>query len=234
MFDELHVYHDNEQRSAPLNMAIDEALLESATSPTLRFYGWKRPSLSFGYFGKYQDAAIAGENRDLVRRWTGGGIVFHGADLTYSIIIPNHDARFADASMSIYASVHDSLRHALVTSGHRAELAAVAGVADGGAMVDPESVRGGYKKDQCFANPVRADVMINGQKIAGAAQRRTRRGLLQQGSIQHVDLAEDFEMQFADALSDNCKPRDFNDFILGRADELAAQKYGAKSWLQKR
>ena len=56
MFEELDVYEDSERRNASLNMAIDEALLESATKPTLRFYGWMRPWLSFGYFGRYDDA----------------------------------------------------------------------------------------------------------------------------------------------------------------------------------
>ena len=88
MFDELDVYEDSERRNASLNMAIDEALLGSATKPTLRFYGWMRPSLSFGYFGRYDDAAREGGSRDLVRRWTGGGIVLHGNDLTYSLVIP--------------------------------------------------------------------------------------------------------------------------------------------------
>ena len=43
MFDEIDVYEDSERQNAALNMAIDEALLESATKPTLRFYGWKGP-----------------------------------------------------------------------------------------------------------------------------------------------------------------------------------------------
>ena len=71
-----------------MNMAIDEALLETAVIPTIRFYRWRSPALSFGYFGKFSDVAIYAAERDLVRRWTGGGIVFHGDDLTYSIVIP--------------------------------------------------------------------------------------------------------------------------------------------------
>ena len=58
--------------------------------------------------------------------------------------------------------------------------------------------------NECFANPVRADVMIDGRKIAGAAQRRTRRGLLQQGSIQGFAMNIDLAERFAQALSANC------------------------------
>jgi len=86
----------------------------------------------------------------------------------------------------------------------------------------------------CFANPVRADVMIHGRKVAGAAQRRTRAGLLQQGSIQGVDLGKGLAGRFARALSANCSERKINEEILKRARELAHRKYGTDSWLRRR
>ena len=63
----------------------------------------------------------------------------------------------------------------------------------------------------CFANPVRADVMMDGRKIAGAAQRRTRRGLLQQGSIQNFAMKTDLAQKFAQALSANCSEFEANE-----------------------
>src|SRR5256885_13539498 len=98
----LDVYHDCDSRSAALNMAIDEALLEAATQPTIRFYRWDHSALSFGYFGKFSEVEGHSVECDIVRRWTGGGIVFHGADLTYSIGIPAQDLAFLESSMSIY------------------------------------------------------------------------------------------------------------------------------------
>ncbi len=95
IFAALDVYHDIAPRSAAMNMAIDEALLESARVPSVRFYRWQSPALSFGYFGRFADVADYADERDLVRRWTGGGIVFHGEDLTYSIVIPANDPVFA-------------------------------------------------------------------------------------------------------------------------------------------
>ena len=86
----------------------------------------------------------------------------------------------------------------------------------------------------CFANPVRADVMMDGRKIAGAAQRRTRRGLLQQGSIQGFVIKTDLAQKFAQALSANCNEFEINEEILRRARELAQQKYGTNSWLRRR
>jgi lipoate-protein ligase A len=226
LFPALDVYDDRAPRSAALNMAIDEALLEIAARPSIRFYRWNQPALSFGYFGKFSDVAYHGSERDVVRRWTGGGIVFHGDDLTYSIVIPANDSMFEESSMSIYESVHQALCAAIVATGQHAVVAA--GADRGAGVIDP-----GYN-GLCFANPVQADVLVNGQKIAGAAQRRTRRGLLQQGSIQHVDLTEDFAQRFACELSANCNRRTIGDDLLKQAREIASQKYGTEVWLYKR
>jgi lipoate-protein ligase A len=76
--------------------------------------------------------------------------------------------------------------------------------------------------------------MIDGRKIAGAAQRRTRGGLLQQGSIQSISMNIDLAEKFAQALSANCSEFEINEEVLQRARELAQQKYGTESWLRKR
>src|SRR5437667_6392937 len=125
LFAALEVCHDCTPRSAAMNMAIDEALLEAAKVPSIRFYSWQSPALSFGYFGKFADVANYATERDLVRRWTGGGIVFHGEDLTYSIVIPASDAAFSDSSMLIYEKIHCSLRDALTANGGHVDLAAM-------------------------------------------------------------------------------------------------------------
>ena len=118
LFDALTVYHDDTPRPAAMNMAIDEALLEYATDPVIRFYRWQSPALSFGYFSRFADVAAYQTERALVRRWTGGGIVFHGEDLTYSIVIPASDAVFTESSMSIYEKIHRALCEVLVDAGH--------------------------------------------------------------------------------------------------------------------
>jgi lipoate-protein ligase A len=239
VFDRLEVVNDAEFRSAAMNMAIDEALLESAKVPSIRFYRWNFPALSFGYFGKFSDVASHATQCDVVRRWTGGGIVFHGQDLTYSIVIPANDRVFDESPMSIYERIHRTLRDALVALGQRAE------VAVGG---DPSTERNDADHNgHCFAKPVHADVLVNGLKVAGAAQRRTRTGLLQQGSIQlaagrvhvaaatgHVDLPKDFETRFARELSGNGAEQRIDNAILNRAREIATRKYGTDKWLRRR
>jgi lipoate-protein ligase A len=76
--------------------------------------------------------------------------------------------------------------------------------------------------------------MMHGRKIAGAAQRRTRRGLLQQGSIQGFNMKTDLARNFAQALSANCSEFEIKEEIVQRARELALQKYGTESWLRVR
>jgi lipoate-protein ligase A len=274
-FERLDVCLDDSSQSAAMNMAIDEVLLQTANVPSIRFYQWKSPALSFGYFGRFADVGGYAAERDLVRRWTGGGIVFHGDDLTYSIIIPARDAMFAESSAFIYAAIHSALRDALNIDCQRAELAPAAEAA----VTDCENSLGadrgynlsscnhapvarptmhwpachdgppghGYSRHLCFANPVRADLMIDGRKIAGAAQRRTRAGLLHQGSIQlatgrvrvaaatgHVDPGNGLAERFARELSANCVGRKLDDDILNRAHEIAARKYETAAWLHRR
>jgi lipoate-protein ligase A len=219
LFSELDVYDDGAARSAAMNMALDEALLEQAKRPLVRFYRWDHAALSFGYFGKFEDVAEYAGERDLVRRWTGGGIVFHGDDLTYTLVIPATAELFAASSKSIYAAVHLALRDALITSGRQAELAALAA---------PKIT------EACFARPVVADVMLDGRKVAGAAHRRTRQGLLHQGSIQQVDVSKELAAAFAGRLSGECINQVVETHISHRAEEIARHKYGAASWMHRR
>jgi lipoate-protein ligase A len=109
-------------------------------------------------------------------------------------------------------------------------------VAGSARCADPRKLSGqrGVPTNNCFSNPVRADVMLDGRKIAGAAQRRTRRGLLQQGSIQGFVMDTDLAQRFAQALSAKCRQFALNEQIFQRARELAQQRYATESWLRVR
>jgi lipoate-protein ligase A len=219
MLDELDVYDDLDPRSAALNMAVDETLLETASTPTLRFYRWRGPALSFGYFGAYADVADQCESREIVRRWTGGGVVPHGDDLTYSVIIPAAHPFFGRSSLAVYSDVHAAIRVALRASGIDATLAN---------SVSPKV------SENCFANAVRADVIQSGRKIAGAAHRRSRAGLLHQGSIQNTELPLRFRDDFAHALCDRFEHRALWEELIDRASTIAQAKYGTTKWLMRR
>ena len=219
MFSELVVLDDPTPRPGPLNMAIDEVLLGRARSAILRFYRWSAPSVSFGYFVSFSEACEIASNRATVRRWTGGGIVSHGEDLTYSIMIGSRDDAFALASKIIYQRVHLALGSAL------REIGIVS------ALVQTEATK---ISDVCFANPVVSDVIENGRKIAGAAQRKTRGGLLHQGSIQRENLDERFRNAFARLLGNRIIAGSIGTDVLRAAEELAATKYATVDWLQRR
>jgi lipoate-protein ligase A len=157
---------------AAFNMALDEALLEAMPhlqQPVLRFYGWTEPAATFGYFQKFSEVATATELRPLIRRPTGGGIVPHDADWTYAAVFPaGHEWHLLKAEES-YRRIHDWLRRAFAELKVETELAPCC----------KKTLPG-----QCFVGFEKSDLLWHGKKIAGAAQRRNKLGLLIQGSLQ--------------------------------------------------
>lgn len=153
------------------NMAVDQALLEGAATlglPVLRLYSWDRPAASFGYSQRIADVEALTPLRPLVRRTTGGGIVPHDADWTYSVVIPPTHFWYALSAVDSYERMHAWLRSAFQRIGFEAVLAPCCDPAGPG---------------QCFVGAEKYDLLFLGRKIAGAAQRRNRLGLLIQGSI---------------------------------------------------
>jgi len=199
-------------------MAMDEILLEEISVPILRVYRWQRPAASFGYFEKYSAVVIEHGERELVRRWTGGGVVLHGDDFTYSVMVPR-DAQFMQLSAAeSYRVIHERLADTMCESGVPALVAEVAA---------PKI------SQACFENPVRHDVLLEDRKIAGAAQRRTKSGLLHQGSILMGDLPEDFGRHLASKLAVSVAQRQIGSSQLEAATRLAGSKYGTDQWLKK-
>jgi lipoyl(octanoyl) transferase len=151
---------------------LDEALLENGSclgKPVLRFYGWNEPAATFGYFQKFSEVECAMHLRPLIRRPTGGGIVPHDADWTYSFVAPpNHEWHSLKAIES-YRRVHEWIQLSFVKLDIVTELASCS----------KKSAPG-----ECFVGHEKFDLLWHGKKIAGAAQRRNKLGLLIQGSIQ--------------------------------------------------
>jgi lipoate-protein ligase A len=214
---------------AAFNMALDEALLENVSrpgAPVLRFYGWTEPAATFGYFQKFSEVAAATKLRPLIRRPTGGGIVPHDADWTYSAVFPpGHEWHSLKAEES-YRRIHDWLRRAFAELKIETELAPCC----------KKSLPG-----QCFAGHEKSDLLWRGKKIAGAAQRRNKLGLLIQGSVQPppVKLARtDFEAAmrgaaekyFAVAWADFAPDTE----LQNAADILAREKFSQTCHNQKR
>jgi len=214
---------------AAYNMALDEALLEQSArlgQAVLRFYGWTEPAATFGYFQKFAEVERTTRLRPLIRRNTGGGIVPHDADWTYSAAFPPDHAWHGLMAEESYRRIHDWLRLAFAELKVETELAPCC----------HKSLPG-----QCFVGHEKFDLLWQGKKIAGAAQRRNRLGLLIQGSVQPPPLPlrrEDFQQAMCAVAA-----REFHaawtelepDQLLRRnAATLAAEKYSQARYNQKR
>lgn len=210
-------------------MAWDEALLESSSDigrPALRFYSWTEPAATFGYFQKFAEVECLTKLRPLVRRPTGGGLVPHDADWTYSIVIPPGDPWYELKAVASYRLVHEWIQAAL------AEVQVATTLAP---------TRQGGGPGQCFVGAEQFDLLECGRKIAGAAQRRNRNGLLIQGSIQPPPAGvarADFEQTFRDVAarerSIRWLPLPVSEELRARVAELAATKYSRDSYNQRR
>lgn len=213
-------------RTASLNMALDEAILRQASCPVLRFYQWCQPSVSFGYFEKFAETSqrFVGEQGDsivFVRRPSGGGAVDHRHDLTYSLFIPRDEEASHWRGDRSYRWIHCCVLTALEQVGVEAEL-----------QTAPKEKSGNL----CFENPVRYDLVNpQGQKIAGAGQRRSRSGLLHQGSILGLATQADWKVPFARALTQTIERITTPpDAWLCEAEKLMVNRYANDAWNKKR
>lgn len=168
VFESLDWWWDPVPRKGPEAMAIDEWLLGSVERPTLRVYGWDGAWGSVGYFGNLVEAMEQIPGRQWVRRWTGGGVVDHTHDWTYTVVIPAGEVLARSPSAVRYRMLHEALAGALAGEGVKAQVAS-------DAVASREAL--------CFHNPVPFDLLDGRRKLAGAGQRRTRRGVLHQGSV---------------------------------------------------
>ena len=204
-------------------MAHDEAMLRAATEPWLRIYSWRAPTVSIGFS---QPLDVVPKNKrtwPVVRRWTGGGVVVHDGDWTYTLALPPD---------SDWCRVHAAETYRWI---HEAMIAALDACALTGAVLQPLSVSDGM--GVCFIEPAKFDVVWNGNKIAGAAQRRNKTGLLHQGSVQGIALPADFTQKFAQQLSVGVtivNHAETEARFHNAAHHLATEKYGTSTWLHER
>jgi lipoate-protein ligase A len=199
------------------NMAVDEALLRELGAPVLRLYGWNVPAVSLGYF----QPAVLAEERPFVRRYTGGGLVDHAHDVTYTVVLPRAHPWMELSAPESYCRIHLGVQAALAACGIASELTPTASAAE---------------SEACFQKPVRFDIVAGQAKLSGAAQRRTREGLLHQGSILLPDPArnDDLRARFADAFAAKLelivKPSQLTPAEESRAATLERERYSTEAW----
>ena len=185
------------------NMATDWWLLQKAgdaRQTAFRHYLWQKQETSFGYGQNWKWVERKTEEPidRLIRRPTGGGIVRHGEDWTYCLIIPRGCRHFESSSLTLYEGVHQAMGDALEELGIPSRL-----------QPCPSEKSPGIPGD-CFEEPVGKDLMNEGSKlkIAGAAMKKTRGGILFQGTLDPRFLSgaefhsEKFLEHFIDRLSD--------------------------------
>lgn len=173
---------DTGVHSAEENMRFDAELLEKAdrfARPVLHLYEWSGDSATYGHFiepGQFLHLDNAKKRLlQLARRPTGGGIVFHIWDMAFSVLVPAACPEFSTNTLDNYALVNNAV------------LAAVKELLGQQSPVsltpDDYSPWDTHCGHFCMAKPTKYDVMWEGRKIAGAAQRKTRLGFLHQGTI---------------------------------------------------
>ncbi len=162
------------------NMALDEALfrevLHREGAPTLRLYGWSRPSLTIGYAQKLDREVnrryCRDQGIDIIRRPTGGKAVYHSTDLTYALVASQLREPFSVNILETYRVISDCLVRGLEKAGITACLV------EGGRQ-GIHAASGG----SCFAVPFQNELLVGDAKICGSAQLRARNCFLQHGSI---------------------------------------------------
>lgn len=164
-------------RSAAENMALDEQLFQEAETEqfsgiTVRFYSWTKPAISFGY---RQTLERVDQNKartlavELVRRVTGGGMVFHQPnELTYCLVAEN--TLFPASILQSCNLISRKLIDGLQTLGVSAVLAGRSGTDR-------------CAEELCFSRPTKYEVLVDGRKLIGSAQKRGRRSFMQHGSL---------------------------------------------------
>jgi len=186
-------------------MGLDEVLLESIdTRPTLRLYTWVPAALSLGYFQRFADIPAAREVPHVVRRITGGGAIHHhSGELTFSIAAPAYDPLYRGEVAASYARVHAVLIEALVAVGLAGEHTPTLAEARGALRSDLAST------GMCFHASTPLDIVWDGRKGVGSAQRRSGGRVLHHGSIKLAPSPHEPEVATAAAAGVLLTPREF-------------------------
>lgn len=187
------------------NMATDFLLLQRYSRPDyirFRHYGWHRPAFTFGYSQKIafvRQQLPSDDPVELCRRPTGGGVVDHRDDWTYALVIPRRHPAYDVRAIESYRLVHACVVDALQAQGIRAKLHERGAEPEESPAIPP---------GVCFTRAECYDVIHpdTGEKIAGAAQKRNKLGLLFQGSLARSALGkvwdnEAFHAQLCERLA---------------------------------
>lgn len=235
----LHLLPDRTGGAAE-NMALDFLLLARWPGPAVprfRHYAWRGAACTFGFSQKIAWVRAnlpEGEAFDLCRRPTGGGIVDHRQDWTYALVLPRGHALYDERAAESYRVVHECLAAALAAQGQPVDLQRECPPAEGAGCAVP---------GVCFRRAERYDVIRTdtGAKVAGAAQKRNKHGLLFQGSVERSALgvvewdafAGAFAAGLGRALAVEPQARPWPEFAEHEVEGLIEQ-YASPEWVEYR
>jgi lipoate-protein ligase A len=204
-------YIDTGKRSAAANMELDAALLadlKDERDAILHLYDWESDAATYGHFIDPENflnlEGVRKSGLDLAKRPTGGGIVFHNCDLAFSVLVPAISPAFSNNPLDNYAFINNRVIWAIEQMINiPAEL-----LPEEPIPLDEQC------RSFCMAKPTKYDVMIQGKKVGGAAQRKTRHGFLHQGSISIGFLPEPYLGQILNGGSQVLEGMRQNSFAL--------------------
>jgi lipoate-protein ligase A len=186
-------------RTGDYNMALDAAIVQSGlcAEPTLRVFQWEPYCISLGYHQNAEEIDLEKcktTGYEVARRPTGGRAILHAQELTYSAIIPAMHPWFKILPLDLYRRLSEA-----IAAGLR-YLGANVGFAPGEKL----QIDGRPLRMACFASAARNELLSEGKKLVGSAQRRFRQGTLQHGSI----LLDDAHASLPDFLTGNDEARE--------------------------
>jgi lipoate-protein ligase A len=245
MVDHLRILADRCEDGARC-MAVDEALLERLEDePAIRLYGWRRPTLSLGYFQDHDRVLAilpAGAPTVIVRRITGGGAIWHEHEITYCLVgrLGRHGLprRTADC----YPAIHDRVAAALAAAGG-------SGIAVQPAVARPPRY---HREPRCFAAPAAGDLLTTGgAKILGSAARTRGDRIMIHGSLKLAsnpwdgtaaagcglpEVAARDLLRTCLAMLFTCPshPDDLHADEVAAAERILAERYGDDRWVRER
>lgn len=168
--------------TAQENMDFDAHLLEDPSlDPKIHFYQWKSPSITYGYFTHpeklLKKEALEAFGIDSGKRVTGGGVTLHFADLAFALFLPKEHPIYSLETLSRYKAINSALKRVY----ERLEKKEGSFYEAKATPLSPDC------SCFCMAKPTAFDVMQGGHKIGGAAQRKTKNGILHHGTFSLTD-----------------------------------------------
>lgn len=246
---------DTYAEKASYNMGLDEAILESVSSgrelPTLRLYAWEPAAISIGYFqGLYEEVdidACHARGVDIVRRITGGGAVFHQAEVTYSIIIPETHPLAPKSIMASYANICAGIVEGLGIMGIDAQFAPINDIVSGGKKVSGNAQtrkRGCLLQHGTIILDVDVDLMFEllkvpqekarGRLIQDVKARVTSLSAILGRPVGYAEAGLALAEGFGRALDLDYTVAHPSDVEIARAREIAAEKFADPEWTSRR